>query len=690
MNIPNLPIPAPLLVLIHLHLLQYPLKDASGYDENIFNASTRGIGERTKALEDITFFLITKIEGQQAKKILPTYPCSAPSDTVALRTSLAKYLESLRNAVLRPTDKDANKDKAVAWWWKEVTVRKSLLEECAGDRFEKLLLALSMHALLASLPKEFTSDVIATEIPTDEDVAIRLKEYFETIAASQLSRASWLRSASHLEYRASLLKVLRAQLANPNSQQLLSSYYQIPTEKLLSLCDSRLHDIIKDHWNTDRGPCSLLLLKQLAGIGEPRDKINPPDDAVCENCPEAHTTSSNLSTPVLPLPVAAAHHPTHISALRKPIFDLPTVNENSAKDGGGGVASEAENGKHRPTIYVTERLEGEVAIEHALDNLNIQIAKRKAELEQRLKALRTSKSSINSNHKKILNISLPSVPQTRIIFHKEPTNRIPDESADFSLHAHEIKLQSRIAEIRGTLLPSYPPIPDETSLPSHDASIPSCIPQPSSSTSNNKISNAVAGPSHSTSTDAMQRKVKMEYHPLKKEDDSTQRRKSKKHVPRKSLAQGRARRSSVFRSRRKTVIFDEDIDKIADSVCNDSASFEFEGDVVTPQRNSKITKGTPLTPRSTIKKATVPRLSFDMEKHEKAIQNVVLPSLHVDSEDDWSVGGDAEVERDSQDEEFYEGNSMTLKDILLSADTTQFDLLGQDDDFADDSFDGWT
>ena len=53
-----------------------------------------------------------------------------------------------------------------AWWWKDVLVRKSLLEECAGerlspanpyavtrlltygnDRFERLLLALSTHTL---------------------------------------------------------------------------------------------------------------------------------------------------------------------------------------------------------------------------------------------------------------------------------------------------------------------------------------------------------------------------------------------------------------------------------------------------------------------------------------------------------------------------------------------------------------
>jgi hypothetical protein len=33
------------------------------------------------------------------------------------------------------------------WWWKDVPVRKSLFEECAGPRFERLILALSIHVL---------------------------------------------------------------------------------------------------------------------------------------------------------------------------------------------------------------------------------------------------------------------------------------------------------------------------------------------------------------------------------------------------------------------------------------------------------------------------------------------------------------------------------------------------------------
>lgn len=78
------------------------------------------------------------------------YPCLAPADTTAFRTSLSKYLENLRHSAIYPkpgsvntsSTRDKGKDKETsntseaieAWWWKDVVVRKSILEECAGER----------------------------------------------------------------------------------------------------------------------------------------------------------------------------------------------------------------------------------------------------------------------------------------------------------------------------------------------------------------------------------------------------------------------------------------------------------------------------------------------------------------------------------------------------------------------------
>jgi hypothetical protein len=97
-------------------------------------------------------------------QILPTYPCSKPSDSMGLRTSLAKYIDSVRMRSLQGlgsnsgtssraktgvTTREAQRGTAsvaanntisassvsiAAYWWKDVVVRKSLLDECSGER----------------------------------------------------------------------------------------------------------------------------------------------------------------------------------------------------------------------------------------------------------------------------------------------------------------------------------------------------------------------------------------------------------------------------------------------------------------------------------------------------------------------------------------------------------------------------
>ncbi|KAH9849860.1 hypothetical protein C2E23DRAFT_736240 [Lenzites betulinus] len=122
--------------------------------------------ERSKATEDISYFLVGKIERSKERakavnQILPTYPCLQPSDTTAFRIALAKYIEAIRNSIVhtthageKPVEQKAKqptssaRDDIPAWWWKDIVVRKSILEECCGERFERLILALSSHAIL--------------------------------------------------------------------------------------------------------------------------------------------------------------------------------------------------------------------------------------------------------------------------------------------------------------------------------------------------------------------------------------------------------------------------------------------------------------------------------------------------------------------------------------------------------------
>lgn len=72
-------LPNGLLIILHLHLLNFPLHDASGYDERLFH-HTRGMRDRNKAMEDITYFLVGKLEGTKERTKSVSYPrmCSAP------------------------------------------------------------------------------------------------------------------------------------------------------------------------------------------------------------------------------------------------------------------------------------------------------------------------------------------------------------------------------------------------------------------------------------------------------------------------------------------------------------------------------------------------------------------------------------------------------------------------------------
>ncbi|EIW58312.1 uncharacterized protein TRAVEDRAFT_124273 [Trametes versicolor FP-101664 SS1] len=117
-------------------------------------------------MEDISYFLVGKVErskerAKSANQILPTYPCLQPSDTTAFRIALAKYVETIRNSIVhtthageKPAEQKAKqpaspaRDEIPAWWWRDVVVRKSILDECCGERFERLILALSSHAIL--------------------------------------------------------------------------------------------------------------------------------------------------------------------------------------------------------------------------------------------------------------------------------------------------------------------------------------------------------------------------------------------------------------------------------------------------------------------------------------------------------------------------------------------------------------
>ncbi|KNZ72567.1 hypothetical protein J132_02726 [Termitomyces sp. J132] len=274
-------LPIPLILLIHLHILVYPHANKPEYDHNIFDPRVRGLKERTKILEDVAYFLVGRLEGN-ARTILATYPCLVPSDTVAFRTSLSKYVEALRHSSIYPSTSKApagtTKSKgnakehahtktesdvgSGAWWWKDVVVRKSLLEECAGERFERLILSLSTHALFK-----------ASATNLNEPLCTHPNIYTALLTQSTYSRRTWAHSASTLLKREAELNSLKDHLITASSSPRSSKYTNIPTPRLIALVESTYAGLVSTRmhgaWAGERGKEALDFVIKAAGVEWP-------------------------------------------------------------------------------------------------------------------------------------------------------------------------------------------------------------------------------------------------------------------------------------------------------------------------------------------------------------------------------------------------------------------------------------
>ncbi|OCH86938.1 hypothetical protein OBBRIDRAFT_837763 [Obba rivulosa] len=308
------PLPNALLLLIHLHLLYYPLNDASGYDEHLFDLARASVRERTKIMENICYFLVGKLEGarERMKSVFPVYPCLRSSNTVAFRVSLAKYLEATRNDEQR-----IEATAETAWWWKDVIVRKFLLEECYGERFEKLMLALSTHVLLSEVLKSPLSDRLPS-FNRPEALNTIPSEYAALLARALAARATWQRSAARLDHHKSDLALLRARLSDPNFPA--SKYGALATDRLIALQRARLDDVVSQHWRSERGDNALQFITTLAGLQTAAVRKSLLTSSVLSMSRVVHKVSDSKVSPPPPLLIAAARHPVYVQSLVPPLF----------------------------------------------------------------------------------------------------------------------------------------------------------------------------------------------------------------------------------------------------------------------------------------------------------------------------------------------------------------------------------
>nr|GAT42576.1 predicted protein [Mycena chlorophos] len=327
-------LPIPLILLVHLHLLQYPHENKPEYDHNLFDAKHRGLKERLRTMEDVAFFLVKKIEGREkAKKLLPNYPCTQPSDAGPFRASLAKYLDGLRHAAMHPPSSKDSKSAGkavvastsslgsvpiVAAWWAQVVVRKSILDECTGERFERLMLALSTHALYKGSGKLATVDY-STALRTQPSV------YSTRLGSFKEMHGLWIHRATQHGHRQQNLNLLRTSLERGPRK-----YASISAQKLQALAEARIKELRQGLWAGAVADRALLVLMDALGL---RDDVQIADEGgEKQELPDRRPKLKPARIPPLPLPIAAAHHPAELKKLSQRIFPRANTTNDSTME----------------------------------------------------------------------------------------------------------------------------------------------------------------------------------------------------------------------------------------------------------------------------------------------------------------------------------------------------------------------
>ncbi|KAI0642389.1 hypothetical protein C8Q79DRAFT_1121778 [Trametes meyenii] len=721
-------LPNALLIILHLHLLDFPLQDASGYDERLFD-SARGMRERNKAMEDISYFLVGKIEHskERAKSILPTHPCLQPSDSTAFRIALSKYIEAIRNGLVyttrageKPPDPKGKQraspahEDPIAWWWKDIVVRKSILDECCGERFERLILALSSHAVLKNTTRRASSTLDSLPEKQSAISGTSLPQaYAARFAAAQSARLEWERSAALLIQRQADLTTIRARLADP-LQASSSKYDTLETDRLVALRDSRHEDLLHGPWRGDEGRGALRLITSLAGLLDPHPSSSeapalPRQDEGHKS--PSHARSVTQIPPVaetpLPLPIAAARHPSHLHALRAPLFPADGQLKSSSN-------CEEHTDTAAPPHAVVERLAAIGRVNQRLQEALLSVQRVHTRLQQQAQRARerdTCRAPPKANSKADkwrVNADLWA-PRAGTMPQFKPPESAASLFEQFGLESppQAGAVEERVAHIRTALLPPFAAAPEPESDPELEPPA-SRLPKLSSRAPLSKAKPSINNQLGAGTT--AKEKYSIVGKPVPRAGVPPGSQEGQKKIKggddnAKAVARRLSRRASAARTRRSTFFGrgeDAEILRIVASIQDrsDSDSGSGEGDVDfetgnggsapiptqlprTPARRQHREGGTRGTLLSTGKKSA-PRQSYDIERHERAPHVPRLPSLRlsgaqeVDEPEDEGARADevqhqdapSELDREAEsagDEAMYEGNSMTLADILLHA-----------------------
>ncbi|KIJ55194.1 hypothetical protein M422DRAFT_774281 [Sphaerobolus stellatus SS14] len=491
-------LPTCISLILHLHILSYSKCNSPEYSTPALFAPTRPLRDRMRTMEDIVAFLIALLEGKaRCKSILNgTYPCLQGSDSIAFRIHVTKYLEALRHSAVRsdvhnPTTSKiltkavtnsskskagddrtsdgnsrgpspASNRKSPAWWWTNVMVRKSLLEECTGDRFEKLLLSLSTHVLSVRIPSESTLHPSSKDIPFLIDTLIQQPEAYSTLLLRCVeTHGSRLRQMGRLNSRASSLISLRTSLAlRPQDP----SGPRTDLNRLANVRDSRKQEI-GSIWDANARHFGLSDLDtnevlewilRVAGVAEPNSEIPSHRQSLLDENSLENTSNEGIIR-AQTLPIAAAHHPRN----SRKITTLPQfISPQSHPD----VTGVDGNKPHRLSSSVLQELfDSSIEQNQTLREVLDRTMKQKENISSRLDiALKTEKSSINT---KSASVKLRTMTKFDFGLEVDNTNEgnaylrnvaLVTSSTEESETQIEEKFETDIFELRESLQPRFP------------------------------------------------------------------------------------------------------------------------------------------------------------------------------------------------------------------------------------------
>ena len=264
----------------------------------------------------------------------------------------------------------------------------------------------------------------------------------------------------------------------------------------------------------------------------------------------------------MPLPVAAAHFPAELQALRSTSFTSSDATNGQQEDASDNIPASIE--------FVAQKLVAESNVQATLRAAAAKAKQAHATLLPRLKAAMESRSgNLNSGGsglmlrqvKSRINLDFTVSPRGAssfaIVHHSLQEPSFPSILESNRTTDHELAVQARVTQIRDSLKPAWPSVPESrppTPPPLPPTRLPKLTSKPPASAHVDDLHDQGLHVKFSVSTS------KQTVSGVRNEPERI----SSRVSPRKSnvLAAGKARRSSAF-ARRKSLAFDQyEVDRV--------------------------------------------------------------------------------------------------------------------------------